>query len=218
MQLDEQLFVDHEQKRIPSTLRIYSWSSDCLTYGYSQQIEKELDMTRLPDRAIIARRPTGGGIVFHTPGDLTYCLVADKQLFPVSIEESCAMIHRLIAATLAEFAIQCQIAKSTLSSNNGRDVFEKVCFATPSRYELVTMAGKKLAGSAQRRGKRTLLQQGTIPLLRPSESWKSLLFNPEVYDKLEKKSIWLNALTPHDVAYETVAEKLMARFKLEFEQ
>ena len=47
-------------------LHLYGWKSPSITYGYFIKPEKYLDLRAISKHGIsLARRPTGGGIVFH---------------------------------------------------------------------------------------------------------------------------------------------------------
>src|SRR5437867_3091333 len=47
-------------------LHLYDWSTPSLTYGYFIRPEKYLNLQELQKQGIAyAKRPTGGGIVFH---------------------------------------------------------------------------------------------------------------------------------------------------------
>lgn len=184
-----------------------------MTYGYSQQLNTDFYTEKLPNlHQIAAKRPTGGGIVFHQPGDLTYCLVADSRFFSKSIQTSCSDIHQIISNMLADLNIVTTIAKQHTMPHL-KNPFEKICFATPSRYELVTPSGHKIAGSAQRRGKHTLLQQGAIPLSSDYSFWAPYLKNPEEISRIKNKSTDISTLSGEKYEFLDLANKLIQRFK-----
>jgi len=116
----------------------------------------------------LVRRWTGGGIVFHGD-DLTYSIVIPAS-DPAFAESSIAIyekIHRALADALNE-AGECAVvaggvdlAGVALARKAGVTAAGYSCFANPVRAD-VMMDGRKIAGAAQRRTRRGLLQQGSI--------------------------------------------------------
>jgi lipoyl(octanoyl) transferase len=147
-----------------STIRFYHWHSPALSFGY---FEKFSDVKVYAAERDLVRRWTGGGIVFHGD-DLTYSIVIPAS-DPVFDESSIAMyekIHRALAHALNGVAERAVVAggvdpggialwKHAAVSSSGN------CFANPVRAD-VMMDGRKIAGAAQRRTRRGLLQQGSI--------------------------------------------------------
>ena len=43
MAVDEALLLSHEAGQSPPTLRVYTWSTPTLSFGYAQNAEKEVD-------------------------------------------------------------------------------------------------------------------------------------------------------------------------------
>ena len=161
MELDLKLFHDHESGLIPSTLRIYSWQPKCITYGYAQKIEKLIDLEKAKGQGWdIVKRPTGGGIVFHNEGEIAYSLVTDlaNPLLPKGLVPSYRKISEAIVYGLNMLDIEAYVSSSPVPRPTSRD---HLCFSYPAEYEIVAN-GKKIVGSAQKRGKKTLLQQGAI--------------------------------------------------------
>lgn len=163
MAIDEALL---ECAAVPM-LRLYRWEHPALTFGYFNRFA---DVAAYRDRDC-ARRWTGGGIVFHGD-DLTYALIipATDPAFAQSTMSIYEQTHRAIqraiggAAELAAVAAVCDRGK--LDSGKMAKVADRryrndECFANPVRAD-VMLDGKKIAGAAQRRTRRGLLQQGSI--------------------------------------------------------
>jgi len=159
MAIDEALL---ETAVVPS-IRFYRWRSPALSFGY---FGKFSDVAVYAAERDLVRRWTGGGIVFH--GDeVTYSIVIPAS-DPVFDESSIAIyekIHRALADVLngvGERAVVAGgvdpggIALSKHAAASGCN-----CFANPVRAD-VMMNGRKIAGAAQRRTRRGLLQQGSI--------------------------------------------------------
>jgi lipoate-protein ligase A len=146
-------------------IRFYRWRSPALSFGYFGQFG---DVASSAGERDLVRRWTGGGIVFHGD-DLTYSIVIPAS-DPVFDESSMAIyerIHRALADALNGVGERAVVAgggdsggiaslKSSAVSGSGYN-----CFANPVRADVI-LHGRKIAGAAQRRTRRGLLQQGSI--------------------------------------------------------
>ena len=154
-------------------IRFYRWQSPALSFGYFGRFA---DVASYQGERELVRRWTGGGTVMHGV-DLTYSLV-----IPISDaafrESSMALyekIHRCLvdalsgngkrAASLAVAAV-CDRRSSTsgrfkASESAVADRRYSDCFANAVHAD-VMIDGRKVAGAAQRRTRRGLLQQGSI--------------------------------------------------------
>ena len=161
MAIDEALL---EQAAIPS-IRFYRWQSPALSFGY---FGKFADVASYAGERDLVRRWTGGGIVLHCE-DLTYSIVIPAG--DVAFGESSISIYEKIHNSLCdglnasgEHSIVIggvdpgPIGSATRAAvtANGYN-----CFANPVRAD-VMQNGRKIAGAAQRRTRRGLLQQGSI--------------------------------------------------------
>jgi lipoate-protein ligase A len=178
MAIDEALL----ETAVVPTIRFYRWRSPAMSFGY---FGKFCDMATYAAERDLVRRWTGGGIVLHGQ-DLTYSIVipANDPVFDelsVAIYEKihCALCGALAAggqdAELASVTTLCERPKSrrgdlqTARRRTGdRRSLETAicdrgynCFANPVRAD-VMINGRKVAGAAQRRTRRGLLQQGSI--------------------------------------------------------
>ncbi len=163
MAVDETILEFAGRGDVPPTLRLYAWLPACLSLGYAQPI-KDVDLDRLQDRGWgIVRRPTGGRAILHTD-ELTYSVCgqnSDPHLSG-SVLESYQRLSLALLEALRLMGIEADSAKkSSLQDSNAKD--NPVCFEAPSNYE-ITVAGKKLIGSAQARRKSSVLQHGSLPL------------------------------------------------------
>jgi len=163
MRKDLDIFNSYEkgEKEYPS-LRIYSWKNKAISLGYSQKTEEEIDIQKASAHGLeIVKRPTGGGIVFHDVGEITYSIFAklDDPVFPRGLISSYKKISSALVSALNVVGIPVVISEK-------RHVFKKgenyqLCFSYPSEYEIL-YDGKKIVGSAQKRGRRAFMQQGSI--------------------------------------------------------
>ncbi len=149
MALDEALL---ESVTVP-TIRFYRWHRPSLSFGY---FGRYVDVAPHESEREIVRRWTGGGTVLHG-GDLTYSLIipAEQPLFARSSAEIYLALHEVIRTVLNVNGATPTLAKSN-SANNSHE-----CFAKPVRGD-VLIAGRKVAGAAQRRTRVGILHQGSI--------------------------------------------------------
>ena len=144
------------------TLRLYGWKPFCLSLGYGQRL-RDADRGALQARGWdLLRRPTGGKAILH--GDeLTYslCLPIDHRLARGDVISSYRRLSVGLLRALLRLGLPASAAPKDTGSSQGE--VGPICFEMPSPYE-ITVAGRKLIGSAQMRRKGVLLQHGTLPL------------------------------------------------------
>jgi lipoate-protein ligase A len=192
MEYDLKLFHDFEKGLVPSTLRIYSWKPNCISLGYSQKMDRWIDgkMARKLGWDVV-KRPTGGGIVFHNEAEVTYSLVTaiDNPILPEGLVPSYTKISK-----------KPQIPNSKSET--------RLCFSYPAEYEIV-YNGKKIVGSAQKRGKRTLLQQGSVFVRIVNNEAYSILKEP--YQK--ENAVSIEEILNRKVSFEELSRALVEGFE-----
>ncbi|MCX5665719.1 MAG: lipoate--protein ligase family protein [Candidatus Omnitrophica bacterium] len=163
MELDENIFRTFMEDGIP-TFRIYGWASPSFTYGVSQKPEDEIDIKRCASDGIgIAKRMTGGGVLFHN-NEITYSLVCAKE--DIGEPDSVFVSYRKICSFLisfyrslgldASFALESEDFKTKCAPH-------ELCSASREKYDIV-INGKKIGGNAQKRKRRAVFQHGSIPI------------------------------------------------------
>jgi len=169
MRIDAALLADSEALGGSPLLRLYGWDRPSVTIGYTQREDA------VPDRGkrALAKRPTGGGVVFHD-NDLTYTVVVPAGHWIEGLDrvESYRAIHKALVRALAGFGVECLLT----GEPSGRvDRATMRCFATPTRYDVLSAdSGLKVAGAAQRRTKNGILHQGSVALDRVGRGKKEL--------------------------------------------
>jgi lipoate-protein ligase A len=151
MAIDEALL---EGLTVPA-VRFYRWRSSALSFGYSGRFA---DVAMYQGKRDLVRRWTGGGIVFHGE-DLTYSILipANDAAFSKSSIRIYEQIHRALVDALGyDGELAELLAVAAVCDRRYSD-----CFANPVRAD-VMINGRKVAGAAQRRTRRGLLQQGSI--------------------------------------------------------
>lgn len=152
------------------TLRIFGWSPPAVSIGRHQPDPEHEAIRMLDARGIdCVRRPTGGRAVYHAgiAEELTYSVVAPIGVPPFvgRGRDAYRRIHSALAAALIELGVGAILASDGTERRLRalRPDDRLACFASPVGDE-VTVGGKKLVGSAQRRTRRAFLQHGSIPL------------------------------------------------------
>jgi lipoate-protein ligase A len=159
MGVDEALLSAAARGRQPA-LRLYRWSGPWLSLGYGQRLESQRREACVRNGIGLVRRVSGGGAVVHG-SDLTYALAAPEAALPVGLAAS----YELIAGALVQAlrAIGVMAAQPGKPATVGARPNSFDCFASAAEHE-ICVAGRKLAGSAQRRVQGGALQHGSIRL------------------------------------------------------
>ncbi len=157
MAVDEAIAIAVREGRVPSTLRFYTWYPPCISIGYFQKPDERLN-------GCIVRRITGGRAVYHGT-DLSYSVVSgtDNSLFPKNISGTYSAIAIALTAGLRHLGINPDPVEGKHLRKDSTTRYHKtlLCFNTAIRHE-ITVKGKKLIGSAQRRWPDVFLQHGSI--------------------------------------------------------
>lgn len=172
MALDEAILESASEGHSLPTLRLYAWQPACLSLGHTQPVA-DADLTALQSRGWeLVRRPTGGKAILHVD-ELTYSVTGPKEscLLSGGVLDSYQRIAQALLAALRFLGLLAEARAKPLASagqlstkaGSHTDAQNPVCFEAPSNYE-ITVGGKKLIGSAQRRTVKGVLQHGSLPL------------------------------------------------------
>ena len=151
----------------PNVLRLYTWKPYAISLGYKQD-ESSIDREACDRAGVdVVRRPTGGRAVYHSE-ELTYAVI--MRFEP---GEGIYAVHNKIALALLDLLQPIADGKLELTSPRDTEPIREVykpgtltniaCFTSTARYE-ITLNGKKVVGSAQRRFGNAVLQHGSIPI------------------------------------------------------
>lgn len=172
MQKDFHLLRDLDAESSP-LLHFYEWDCPCLTYGYFIKPSDYLNLEALDHYGLkLARRPTGGGIIFHT-ADFAFSVLipATHPGFSTNTLENYALVNQRVAKAIQAFT-NSSIEPALLMKEQVQQAKENsggFCMANPTQFDLI-IEGKKVGGAAQRRTKQGLLHQGSISLGFPSSA------------------------------------------------
>jgi lipoate-protein ligase A len=165
MAIDAALLAGVENSDTPSTIvRFYGWKIPTISLGRNQQIEKAVDLEYCRANGIdIVHRPTGGRAVLHDD-ELTYAVVSnDTDRFGDSIYGNYKRVSEALCLAYNRLGVPAVLAPETRKLSPLANDADPPCFLSPSRYELM-VHGRKIAGSAQRRLRRSFLQHGSMPI------------------------------------------------------
>ncbi len=163
MAVDEAMLAFVRRGADQILLRFYGWSPWCLSLGKNQAaparlLGKERDTLR---RGVdVVRRPTGGRAVFHGP-EVTYALACPERMLG-GPRGTCDTIHQALKRGLASLGVTVD-PRPAGGPTGPHGLSMRACFRDPAPTEL-TVAGRKLVGSAQCRARPALLQHGSILL------------------------------------------------------
>ena len=159
--------VDHALAACSSpgkaVVRIYRWSCPTVSFGRNEPARDRYDRAAGHSAAIeFVRRPTGGRAVLHDR-ELTYAVVLPCPTTG-GLRETYGLIHRGLVEALCSLGVPAAMAAGRglpVGPDSGP------CFDEPAPGE-VTVAGRKLVGSAQARLEGALLQHGSL-LIGPGQ-------------------------------------------------
>lgn len=168
MEIDRHLLENLRPDSQP-ILHLYEWEGCCATYGYFTKPEQFLQMESVESGLLnIARRPTGGGVIFHLT-DLAFSVLipANHPRYSVNTLENYSLVNSAVAKTIEEFSGKTLTTDLLVEcSNTPQNCPLNFCMAKPTIYD-VMINGQKVGGAAQRRTKNGLLHQGSISIALP---------------------------------------------------
>jgi len=162
MAVDEAL-LHFAASRGQATLRFYAWQQATLSLGYFQSAE-ERNLHEASRSCPLVRRSSGGGAILHDR-ELTYSLAMPNQPTAAAARRLYELIHGSLIEVLAEFGAGTALYRDrkTCSTAQKLDTEPFLCFQRRTCFDVI--AGEsKVAGSAQRRRGRAVLQHGSILL------------------------------------------------------
>ena len=205
MAADEAMAQGVAEGFAPPTIRVFGWRPPAVSFGHAQRVAREVDIDRCRRMGVdIVRRPSGGRAVLHWH-ELTYSVVCpgDDPLFGGSIQDAYRKISLCLVAGLKSLGVNAgfEPGRQPAPSPRGPDLTAP-CFSSTTQYE-VTLGGRKLAGSAQRRTNGVLLQHGSL-LIGPQHK-RIVELLPEGREAV--KARFAAQLDAHTICLEEAAER-----------
>lgn len=204
MQRDSEI-IENLAKLEKPLLRLYEWQSPSITYGYF--IDPATSLWLDQHAFELARRPTGGGILFHVH-DFAFSVAIPKShpKFSQNVLENYRFINE--AVLKAVLALQSE-HQFSLEQQKAEGLFPQFCMATPTRYDLL-LNGLKIGGAAQRKTREGFLHQGSIFLSPPPwDALKAVLKEGHAsIDAMKQASSSLYAHKASDAIRKKLAEEI----------
>lgn len=163
MAIDEAILRSFDEGDSPQTIRFYRFKPSAITVGYTQDIDDVINTETCEEFDIpYVRRITGGGTVYHDyNGEITYSMITNK--IEGEIEESFFTLLEPIIETLKNYELDAKFKP----------------------YNDILVEKRKISGSAQRRGKKGMLQHGTLMYATDLDTLSEILKIDE--EKLQKR-------------------------------
>lgn len=148
----------------PPTLRLYRWLPT-LSLGRHQPLRSIRGPVLRSEGVRLVRRPTGGLAVLHDD-EWTYAVAAPLGgALPPGVVATYGRIAEALAEMLLDLGLAVDPPDPDLSRTPApHDAPEEAhCFAWRTAHE-ITVGGRKVLGSAQRRRRGAVLQHGSLPI------------------------------------------------------
>lgn len=172
-------------------LHLYDWNAPSATYGYFTDPYKLLNQDTVARSGLcLARRPTGGGVIFHL-SDVAFSMVvpASHPGYSLNVLDNYAFVNNIVIEAVKRFSAK-KVA-STLLTQEIQPCTSRFCMAKPTKYDVV-FEGRKVSGGAQRRTKYGFLHQGSISLAIPDETFlHRLLLDGDILDQMKATTYML---------------------------
>lgn len=216
MAKDEELLLSLDPQGDP-ILHLYEWENASITYGHFIKIERFFDRKEVEKKGVeLAKRPTGGGVVFHMwDYAFSFLLPAHHPEFSARPLDNYAFVHSILAKVIEPFF---HIEKAFMIPEDKpiqseEDAF--FCMVRPTKYDLL-YGDQKIAGAAQRKRKEGYLHQGTISLSAPIPEYLDLLLYPHLKEQMQKNSFAPISKEQLDEARKEVKKRLIQEFSRRF--
>ncbi len=222
MAIDEAILLGNIAGKSIPTIRFYDWNLPTVSFGFNQQIKKEIDVDLVKKNGFaFVRRPTGGRAVLHFE-EVTYAVISPLQdKLSGNITDSYSQISLALATGLNLMGVEVEFERGNLSSSHQRE-FANPCFTSSSKYEL-KYQNKKIVGSAQVRRENVLLQHGSILMNRNQEAISEIIPNLTVDKRntirkyLARKTVCINQILKEKIDYDKAVKFLINGFEKAWE-
>lgn len=220
MAIDEAIYLSCRPGKVPPTLRLYGWQPPAVSLGYFQKIESAVDVDECRRRGIdVVRRLSGGRAVLHHH-ELTYAVIAPDNAHPFSprVLQTYMTIGSCLLNVLKDLGLNAQwVALRDKRRGAALPRHETAsCFSAPSWYE-ITVGGKKICGSAQKRGNGVFLQHGSILIDHDPDVLAALLISKKGKDaflrEVDESTTSLNRHVTVAVDVYDLGEKVLSSFQ-----
>lgn len=180
MDKDLELLLALEKEAKP-ILHFYEWEGPSATHGYFVDPKDFFHLQEVGKKGLsLARRPTGGGIIFHI-WDFAFSVLvpSSSPAFSQNTLENYAFINQAVLEAVKAFHQKMdtmEIIPEDLPSQE--ETCRYFCMAKPTKYDVVFQQ-KKIAGAAQRKTRFGYLHQGSISLCMPDKEYLEAVLLPD---------------------------------------
>lgn len=191
----EKMATGHLQEPV---LHLYEWDAPSATFGHFINPYDLLHADGVKECGLqLARRPTGGGMIFHVT-DLAFSIVvpASHPAYSINVLDNYAFVNRLVIKAVKRFTLKRGQPTLLVQEPSSQENSCNFCMAKPTKYD-VMLDGRKVGGGAQRRTKHGFLHQGTISLALPNEAFlRNVLKNSETIEAMKAATYALLPCSP----------------------
>jgi len=210
MAIDEAIARLAIEGNAPPALRVYGWSRPSVTLGRFQRTA-DVDCEFCAAKGIpIVRRPTGGRAILH--GDeLTYSFSSPANRASVAggLFQSYATLSRAFLLAFLSLGLEVEASGRKKGARPDRS---PLCFSSTSFGE-ITLRGRKIIGSAQRRWPGGMLQQGSIPFGASQHDTMDIFSRTPMHDGNKTGSLMGLHEVDTSITYESLKEALLMGFQ-----
>lgn len=180
METDTCLFEKLSREQTP-ILHFYEWEERWATHGIFVDPSRFIHMDQAERVGIkFARRPTGGGIIFHlTDFAFSVIIPSNHKNYSLNTLQNYAFVNAVVCEAIKKLLGNSFTMITLHDSIKDEKNPINFCMAHPSKFDIL-VEGKKLGGAAQRRTKGGFLHQGSLLISpQPLDLLKDL-FKPEI--------------------------------------
>jgi len=201
---DERLSKEFEEKHHNAAIiRVYEWQRPGLTINKDKILPN--DLAHLD----YSPRPTGGGIVFHAPGDILFTLVftKDDPAFPKALKEKTKVISDTVQRALNAIDIEAEVTNGStelIGDNASQKQNLQFCKTYDTPFEL-SVDDEKICGITLKRYRHHFLVQGILHLQSNVDAFPDI--PEEYYDYLTP------GMSQLDINPEALRDVLLEQFQ-----
>jgi lipoate---protein ligase len=181
MLLDEEL-LDNLKLNDEPILHFYDWEKKSATYGYFTKLNNFLNLKKAKELGLdLAKRPTGGGIIFHIwDFAFSFLMPSSHKNFSSNTLENYKIVNEIVLNSIKTFLHPKDHLKFVEEEKTFFKTCENFCMAKLTKFD-VAIQNKKIIGASQRKKKNGLLHQGSISLCFPDEAFlKEIILDENV--------------------------------------
>lgn len=217
MAIDEALYLSARDSH-RATVRLYAFDPPTVSLGYRQALAEAIDEAACRRHGVdIVRRITGGWALLHQH-ELTWSVTAPARagvFRALSVKDAYRGVNGAIRRACQALGVRLDPEREANDrAPRAPGGIAPPCLAVPSIHE-ITVSGRKLVPSAQRRHRESLLQHGSILFRVDRSLWSQI--RPERGAE-ELHAVGLTEVLPVPPSRETLTAELERSFAAFFEE